>query len=449
MKDLYLKFIASSGICTDSRNITQGCIYFALKGTSFDGNTFAEEALLKGALYAVIDNPLLKTSDKMIVVDDVLTTLQQLANYHRKTHKTLVIAITGSNGKTTTKELIKAVLSEAFNVTATKGNLNNHIGVPLTLLSIKPETDIAIVEMGANHLNEIAFLCSIVEPDYGYITSIGKAHLEGFGSFEGVMKTKGELYQYLKEHNKTIIVNNNDKIQRQLIGDYPNVYSFGDTPEVNVMVRYERTNPAEVSFGDTSVAEVYDELGEKLQHSEIEGFSSAVTQVKSHLTGSYNFSNIAAAIAFGKFFKLSSEAIKRGIEQYIPNNNRSQIIKQGSNTILLDAYNANPSSMTEAINNIRTITDFTKKVLILGDMFELGDYASIEHQNIVNLIQQTPWEAVFLVGENFAKTQSNYLTFNTFEDFKKVFSQYNFSDTLLLIKGSRGMALERLLEGKI
>lgn len=441
MYNLYKKFLSASGVCTDSRAITQGNIYFALKGESFDGNLFAEEALRKGAAYAVIDNPLLKTSEQMIVVDDVLTTLQQLANHHRKTLKTLVIGITGSNGKTTTKELINAVLSEGFNVVATKGNLNNHIGVPLTLLSIKPETDIAIVEMGANHLNEIAFLCSIAEPDYGYITSIGKAHLEGFGSFEGVIKTKGELYEYLKAHNKTIIVNDNDKIQKQLLGDYQNIYSFGDTHNVNVRVHYKGTNPAEVSFEDTSVAE-----NENSQLSDIEGFSSAVTQVKSHLTGSYNFPNIAAAIAFGKFFKLSSEAIKRGVKKYIPNNNRSQIIKRGSNTILLDAYNANPSSMTEAIKNMLTITDFAKKVLVLGDMFELGDYASEEHQNIVNLVQQTPWEAVFLVGENFARTQSNYPTFSTFEEFKNAFTQYDFSNTLILIKGSRGMALERLLE---
>ena len=227
MKNLYQKFLASTGVSTDTRNIAKGSIYFALKGASFNGNTFAAEALEKGAQYAVIDEVAYQTSDKMILVSDVLTTLQELATYHRNTLKTLVIGITGSNGKTTTKELIKSVLSQQLNVVATQGNLNNNIGVPLTLLSIKPETDIAIVEMGANHPGEIAFLCNIAQPDYGYITSIGKAHLEGFGSFEGVIQTKGELYDYLKAHQKTIIANADNPITEALLADYHNDYSFG------------------------------------------------------------------------------------------------------------------------------------------------------------------------------------------------------------------------------
>ncbi|MDO4782040.1 MAG: UDP-N-acetylmuramoyl-tripeptide--D-alanyl-D-alanine ligase [Capnocytophaga felis] len=446
MKDLYRKFLASSGVCTDSRNITDNCIYFALKGNSFDGNLFAEEALEKGALFAVVDNPNIELSEKMILVEDVLTTLQKLANYHRRKLKTLIIGITGSNGKTTTKELIKSVLSEAFNVVATQGNLNNHIGVPLTLLSITPETEIAIVEMGANHPKEIAFLCSIAEPDYGYITSIGKAHLDGFGSFEGVVKTKGELYDYLKKNNKTIIFNNNDELQRQLLRDYQNVYSFGNQKGTNVFVECLATNPVEVCFKETSVREELKTSEVVTEIPEIEGFYDEKIQLKSHLVGKYNFSNIAAAIAFAKYFKISSEAIKRGIEKYIPTNNRSQILHQGTNTILLDAYNANPSSMSEAISNVVDLEGFEKKVLVLGDMFELGDYATQEHQNIVNLVEENQWEKVFFIGENFYKTESKHLKFKTFEDFQKVFSLKDFSDSFILIKGSRGMALERILK---
>ena len=438
MEELYEKFITSSGVCTDSRNIIKNSIYFGLKGESFDGNLFAEEALQKGAAFAVIDNPKIKTSDRMIVVDSSIATLQKLANYHRRKLKTLIVGVTGSNGKTTTKELICSVLSEGFNVVATKGNLNNHIGVPLTLLSIRPETDIAVVEMGANHLGEIAFLCSIAEPDYGYITSIGKAHLEGFGGFEGVIKTKGELYDYLSNQNKTIVFNDNDSLQRELLQGYENVYSFGNREGVNVFIECKKTNPVEVSFRESCV---------KTRVVQNHNTTDEVREIflKSNLMGSYNFSNIAAAVAFGKFFRMSSEAIKRGIEKYVPTNNRSQILKQGSNTILLDAYNANPSSMYEAIINAVSMAGFSKKILVLGDMFELGSYTAQEHQNVVNLVEQYLWEDVFLVGENFYRTQTKYAKFKTFEDFKTTFSERQFSDSLILIKGSRGMALERVL----
>ena len=424
MKNLYQKFLASTGVSTDTRNIAKGSIYFALKGASFNGNTFAAEALEKGAQYAVIDEAAYQTSDKMILVSDVLTTLQELATYHRNTLKTLVIGITGSNGKTTTKELIKSVLSQQLNVVATQGNLNNNIGVPLTLLSIKPETDIAIVEMGANHPGEIAFLCNIAQPDYGYITSIGKAHLEGFGSFEGVIQTKGELYDYLKAHQKTIIANADNPITEALLADYHNEYSFGVGKGVNVAVQCLGTQPVTIQFTDTP------------------------TVATSHLVGSYNFTNIAAAVAFGKFFKLSNEAIKRGIEAYIPQNNRSQLVQWGSNTVLLDAYNANPSSMAAAIDNLLTMSDEKKKVLILGDMFELGNYAAEEHQRIVDKLKNYEWEGVYLVGSNFAKTQSPYPQYETFEAFKEVFPTLSFNNCLLLIKGSRGMALERLIQVK-
>ena len=448
METLYQKFIASSGVCTDTRNIVPGSIFFALKGTSFDGNLFASEALKKGASFAVVDNPAIGNQDGMILVSDVLKTLQELATYHRRKLKTLVVAITGSNGKTTTKELIRAVLAEYFSVVATQGNLNNNIGVPLTLLSIKPETQIAIVEMGANHPREIAFLCSIAEPDYGYITSIGKAHLEGFGSFEGVIKTKGELYDYLMANEKEIIANADNSITETLLGDYSKVYRFGVGEGLNVPVKCIGTHPVKIQFSDASQRTTFDPSSEEPPYVEetFQGFNASPYIATSHLVGSYHFSNVAAAVAFGRYFRVPAAAIKRGIEKYVPQNNRSQLLKWGSNTVLLDAYNANPSSMAAAIDNAISMEGFSKKVLILGDMFELGDYASAEHQQIVEQIKKHPWEAVYLVGKHFAQTDSPYPQYASFEDFEEVFKQLTFTDSLILIKGSRGMALERLIK---
>ena len=446
IEKLYQRYITSAGVSTDTRNITPNSIYFALKGASFNGNTFVQEALAKGACYVVIDDPAYHIADKTLLVDDVLTTLQQLATYHRRKLKTLVIGITGSNGKTTTKELIKSVLSQQLNIVATQGNLNNNIGVPLTLLTIKPETDIAIVEMGANHPGEIAFLCSIVEPDYGYITSIGKAHLEGFGSFEGVIKTKAELYDYLKVHEKTIIYNADDTLQQSLVEGYANVYSFGTTDEVNVPVACVAVQPVSIRFSEGAVLQTEEPATKDLPYIDttIKGFSGATTAV-SHLMGSYNFNNIAAAVAFGRYFRLPATAIKRGVEKYVPHNNRSQLMAWGTNTLLLDAYNANPSSMAAAIHNVLTMPNFTKKVLILGDMFELGDYAAAEHQQIVDSLTPHQWEGVYLVGQHFAQTKSPYPQYETFEAFQEAFKQLTFTDSLILIKGSRGMALERLI----
>lgn len=441
MKELYQIFLTSTGVSTDTRNITEGSIFFALKGASFNGNSFAQEALNKGAIYAVIDEPDYKTSDKMLLVDDALSTLQALASYHRRTLKTLIIAITGSNGKTTTKELIKSVLGQRLNIVATQGNLNNNIGVPLTLLSIKPETDVAIVEMGANHPNEIAFLCRIAGPDYGYITSIGKAHLEGFGSFEGVIKTKAELYDYLKAHHKMIIADADNPITEALLEDYDKVYRFGTGKDVNVSVRCIGTQPVKIQFADSIVQTSIDDNFPI----PIEYIQNQWVQATSHLVGSYNFSNIAAAVAFGRYFKLSPEALQQGIQAYIPQNNRSQLIEWQNNTVLLDAYNANPSSMLAAINNLLTMNNKSKKVLVLGDMFELGDYALQEHQHIVDIIAKNSWEAVFLVGKHFAQTHSPYPTYETFEAFKQDFSKKVFHNCLILIKGSRGMAMERTL----
>lgn len=447
MKSLYEKFTASTGVCTDSRAITEGCLYFALKGENFNGNLFAEEALAKGAAYAIIDEPAVKTSEQMLVVDDVLSTLQQLANYHRRTLGTLVIGITGSNGKTTTKELIASVLGQGMQVVATRGNLNNHIGVPLTLLSIKPETDIAVVEMGANHPGEIAFLCSTAEPDYGYITSIGKAHLEGFGSFEGVVKTKGELFDYLKAHHKTIFLNAKDTLQAGLVAGYEHVYTFGDTPTANVHIQCLATQPVKALLTDSSQSLTAEPATRTIDFlpEDIEGFTEPNTIITSHLRGDYNFTNVAAAIAIGRYFKLSPVAIKHGIEQYVPNNNRNQFLKCGSNTVVLDAYNANPSSMAAAIGNVVVMEGFAKKVLILGDMFELGTYAAAEHQRIVDMISEHSWAGVYLIGEQFSATDTSYPKYKTFEAFAASFPKDAFTDTLILIKGSRGMALERII----
>ncbi|WP_448826869.1 UDP-N-acetylmuramoyl-tripeptide--D-alanyl-D-alanine ligase [Capnocytophaga bilenii] len=448
MKDLYEKFIASSGVCTDTRKIGIGSIYFALKGASFDGNAFAEEALTKGAAFAVIDNPAYMTSDKMILVPDVLTCLQQLATHHRRQMGTLVIAITGSNGKTTTKELIKAVLSQQLQVIATEGNLNNNIGVPLTLLRIKPTHDLAIVEMGANHPNEIATLCQIAEPDYGYITSIGKAHLEGFGSFQGVINTKAELYNYLRAHHKTIITNADNAITEGLLQGYDLVYRFGSKQGADLLVELLNSQPVMVRFGN-SAERIQTEKAieeEPLAANTFEGFASAPTEATSHLVGSYNFSNVAAAIAFGRYFKLSDGAIKRGIESYVPQNNRSELLQWKGNTVLLDAYNANPSSMAAAIDNIVTMKAYSKKVIVLGDMFELGDYAGEEHQRIVDMLAAHYWEGVYLVGKHFACTKSVYPKYETFEAFYEAFQKANYKDCLILIKGSRGMAMERAIK---
>ena len=446
MEELYQLYLNSTGVCTDTRTIKQGCIYFALKGGNFNGNAFAQEALSKGAAYAVIDEKAYQTSDRMLLVPDVLTTLQQLATHHRSTLQTLVIGITGSNGKTTTKELIRSVLAQQLKVVATQGNLNNNIGVPLTLLTLTPDTNIAIVEMGANHPGERAFLCNIAQPDYGYITSIGKAHLEGFGSLEGVIKTKGELYDYLKVHNKTIIANAQNPITEQLLAGYDKVYRFGTTQEVNVPVSCLATQPVQIQFSDSATRITEEAGGEPIPFLKdtFEEFDTT-TVATSHLVGSYNFTNIAAAVAFGRYFKLPAAAIKRGIESYIPQNNRSELKAWGSNTLLLDAYNANPSSMAAAIDNMLTMPHYKHKVLILGDMFELGDYAATEHQHIADEVAKHQWAGVYFIGKQFAQVKTTYPQYPSLEEFLSVFKAINFKDSLILIKGSRGMKLEQLI----
>ena len=365
IEKLHQEFLASSGVCTDTRKITKNCLFIALKGENFNGNTFAKEALKKGAFKALIDEEEFQ-NERTILVKDCLTTLQKLASFHRNYLKLPIISLTGSNGKTTTKELINAVLSQKYKTTATEGNLNNHIGVPLTLLSMDKNTEIGIVEMGANHLHEIENLCKIAQPDYGYITNFGKAHLEGFGSLEGVVKGKSEMYTYLANHSKTVFVNGADEKQLQL------------TEKINRIV-----------FDNTSI-----QL--KNASNEVQ-VSFKNTEIKSNLVGLYNFNNIAAAIAIGDFFNVSEAQIKAAIESYIPQNNRSQRLEKAGHKILLDAYNANPTSMMAALENFKQ-AEGSNKVLILGDMFEMGSEAKKEHEQIVSYLKENPFGSSYLVG---------------------------------------------------
>ena len=412
IKEIYALYSKYYLVDTDTRNIREHALFFALKGEKFNGNKFAHTALEQGAAFAIIDEIEFKTSDKTIVVDNVLETLQQLAYYHRLQLKTPIIALTGSNGKTTTKELINTVLSEKYITTATLGNLNNHIGVPLTLLSMTPNTDIGIVEMGANHQKEIEFLCGIATPDFGYITNFGKAHLEGFGGIEGVVKGKSELYTFLQDHHKTAFINPKDPIQVEKTLEltticFPEYLKFlGADPFVKI--------------------------------------ASKDGEIESNLIGAYNYTNILAAITIGIHFKLKATEIKKAIENYIPTNNRSQIIEKESNHIILDAYNANPSSMEVALENFSQLKK-ASKVVILGDMFELGDDSALEHQAIVNLADSMTFSQTLYVGEHFYKATTKNKKIRNFEALKAYIIANPLAQQSILIKGSRGMQLERIL----
>ncbi|MFI0428421.1 UDP-N-acetylmuramoyl-tripeptide--D-alanyl-D-alanine ligase [Mariniflexile sp. HMF6888] len=422
IQQLHTLFLECYSACTDTRKIKENDMFFALKGDNFNGNTYAAQAINLGAKYVIIDEPEYYKNTQTILVDNVLETLQELAAFHRTFLNIPIIALTGSNGKTTTKELINATLSQKYRTTATVGNLNNHIGVPLTLLSMTKNTEIGIVEMGANHLKEIEFLCNIAKPDYGYITNFGKAHLEGFGSVEGIIKGKSELYNFLIENNKTIFVNGNDAIQLEKTKQ-SNAYIFGNNDDFDIQISFIEAQP--------NVCVSYNNL-----------------TIQSHLIGEYNFNNIAAAIAIANYFKVEDKAIKSAIENYIPNNNRSQVLLKASNKIILDAYNANPTSMQAALLNFEKLND-TSKIAILGDMFELGQDATIEHQNIVELLETLNYDKAILIGENFYKTvvkSKKIIPFKTFDAFKNDFDITQVKNTTLLIKGSRGMALERTLE---
>ena len=420
IEQLHQLFLEFPQVCTDTRKISQNCIFFALKGDNFNGNKYAAQALEKGASYAIVDEEEFAGSDNTILVKNVLTTLQNLSQFHRNYCKAKVIGLTGSNGKTTTKELITAVLSKKYKTIATKGNLNNHIGVPLTLLSITPDTEMAIVEMGANHLKEIEFLCKLAEPDFGYITNFGKAHLEGFGSEEGVIKGKSELYDFLTSHNKSVFFNADDPIQKEKLSTVIKKFGYSQNDNEFFNLKLIGADPfVKIAVGDIHIT--------------------------TQLVGSYNFTNCCAAILIGKYFNVEMDEIKKGIENYIPQNNRSQIIDKNGHHIILDAYNANPTSMKAALENFQQLkADY--KVAFLGDMFELGKTAEKEHQEICNIATNMNFDQVFLIGENFFKTKSDCSKFKSFDHLKETLNNKTLKNATILIKGSRGMALERILD---
>ena len=419
---IYEKFKECTSISTDTRNIEANSLFIALKGANFDANSFAQEAINKGAKYVIIDNEEFQIEGKTILVHDSLKALQELANFHRKKLNTPLIALTGSNGKTTTKELINSVLSEKFKTIATIGNLNNHIGVPLTLLRLTSETEIGIIEMGANHQKEIEFLCAIAEPNFGYITNFGKAHLEGFGGTEGVIKGKSELIQYITASNGIMFVNIDDPIQNEKTSTTKR-YTFSSKTKADVAIHSIEANPmVTVTFNKSAV--------------------------HSNLIGLYNANNINAAITIGKFFNIEDTIIKKAIEKYSPNNNRSQILVKNSNKIILDAYNANPSSMEVALQNFNQLSE-QNKIAILGDMFELGNESSFEHKKLIESQQNNSNSLFYFVGKEFSKNEtesSNSTFFETFEELKEHLIKNPIQNAFILIKGSRGMALERVLE---
>lgn len=423
IQDIHNLFLQCSSLSIDTRKIEKKSMFFAIKGENFDANTFAKEALDLGALFVVIDNESYFIDDRTILVKNSLETLQELAKFHRTYLALPIVALTGSNGKTTTKELINVVLSKKFKTKATVGNLNNHIGVPLTLLSFTKETEIGIVEMGANHQKEIEFLCQIAQPDFGYITNFGKAHLEGFGGVEGVIAGKSEMYQYLSANQKTVFVNLEDPIQIEKSTGIKS-FTFGIKKEkADLNIQNITANPfVAIEYNDFSI--------------------------ESHLIGLYNANNINAATAIGKYFEVKESDIKSAIENYIPANNRSQMMQKGSNEIILDAYNANPSSMAVAITNFLQL-DKKDKIMVLGDMFELGNESLHEHKVIIDSLADQKQALCFLIGKSFFANKipsENIHFFETFDAFAEFLKTFNFESNMILIKGSRGMALERTLE---
>jgi len=418
INELFIYFLECEDISTDSRSVKKNSLFFALKGDNFDGNKYALEALNKGAKYAIIDDSNLKNPN-FIKVQNVLNSLQELSTFHRiQLSKTKIIALTGSNGKTTTKELIHSVLSKKYKTVSTLGNLNNHIGVPISLLKIKKDSNFAVIEMGANHIGEIAFLTNLVKPDYGYITNFGKAHLEGFGGIKGVIKGKTELYNWLIENKKPILINSDDKIQKK----FTNSKSILFGKKIQSQFVFKEFNEDFVSVG-------YNEHN-----------------IKSKLIGGYNFSNIIAAISFGLYFKIDIKSIQNAIENYTPKNNRSEVLNTKDKKIILDAYNANPTSMRLAIDSFFKLSG--SKALILADMLELGVYSNDEHLEIINHLEKENTGKTYLVGEEFykLKKESNSISFyKTKNELILEISNNKILEKNILIKGSRAMKMEELI----
>lgn len=420
---LYAIYKQYPSVETDTRKLKQGDIFFALKGPNFNGNAFAKSALEAGAAYAVIDEEVDPADNRLLMVDDVLTALQELALYHRKQFNIPFIGITGSNGKTTTKELVHAVLSSTYKTYTTQGNLNNHIGVPLTLLSIKSDVEMAVIEMGANHLKEIESYCRIALPTHGIITNCGKAHLEGFGSLEGVRKAKGELYDFLRANNGTAFVMWDYDYLQSMSKGIGGIIKYGTVPDTDITGNLVQSEPY-LSVTITKGADI--------------------AYMKTQLVGNYNLPNIIAAVAVGKYFAVNDTTIKQSIEQYAPSNSRSQLIKQNGNNIILDAYNANPTSMRAAIENFASL-QAKHKVLMLGGMMELGTDSLDEHRAIVELIKKYNWEEVVLVGGDFLKIDHPFTKMNSSAEAAAWYRSRRFNDTYFLIKGSRSMQMEKVL----
>ncbi|UII28588.1 UDP-N-acetylmuramoyl-tripeptide--D-alanyl-D-alanine ligase [Fulvivirga maritima] len=423
LEAIYNVYLKSGRVSTDTRKIQEGDVFFALKGENFDANKFAADALAKGASLAVIDNNDYKADERYVVVEDTLKTLQDLASHHRSQLNIPVIGLTGSNGKTTTKELINAVLSRKYKTLATAGNLNNHIGVPLTLLNINSSHEIAIIEMGANHIGEIAALCEIARPTHGLITNIGKAHLEGFGGFEGVIRAKSELYHFLIKTNGTVWINSNNEILK------------------NMSKRFEAPlfYPAEGDYYHCEFKEASPFVSLIAENNE---------ELTTQLIGKYNFENIAVALCIGKFFKVEENTANTAVCEYSPSNNRSQVIKKGSNTIILDAYNANPSSMASAIENL-SLMQSPDKVIILGDMKELGPESDLEHEKLGSTLSERHFSEIYLCGELIKPAlkhvpEAHYFTSR--KELIEALQEKEFSDSVILVKASRSLGLEAVVE---
>ena len=422
IEELYPIFLKHPSVQTDTRKLKAGDFYFALKGEHFNGNNFATQALEKGAAYAIVDEEIALFDKRIIKVDDVLNTLQQLAKYHRQQFNIPFLAITGSNGKTTTKELIHAVLSSRYKTYTTEGNLNNHIGIPLTLLKIKADAEFAVIEMGANHQKEIASYCTYTLPNFGLINNCGKAHLEGFGGIEGVRKGKGELYDFIRETKGSIFINTDYDYLLEMSAGIQNKITYG-----------------------TAHAETTGSLVESEPLLKVEITSdSSIGVIETKLVGDYNLPNVLAAVCVGSFFKVPPRKIKDAIENYHPTNSRSQLIKKGTNMIILDAYNANPSSMRAAIENFARM-HADKKVIILGGMAEMGSASLSEHKAVIDLLKQYNWLKVALVGGDYSKNDHPYHNFKNVNEAREWFLQQHFHHTYLLIKGSRSMKMEDVL----
>lgn len=427
IQQLYEVFKQYPKITIDSRCCPPNSIFFALRGENVDGNDYAEKALNNGAEYAVVDRVDIAQNDRYIVVDDVLTAMQRLAAHHRSQMKTKIIAITGTNGKTTTKELVATVLAKKYNVLYTDKNHNNHIGVPLTLLRLTEDDEFGVIEIGANHKGEIAELCKMVQPDYGLITNFGRAHLEGFGSLEGVIEAKTELFEYLKENRGRVFINiNNNNIVEHSKG-IGNISYAINNDKADVSGYITEQNPC-VTFSWSSPR-----------------FFVVTQKVQTNLVGTYNADNLLAAIVMGLFFEIEPESINEAIKEYIPENHRSQYLKTDNNDLVIDAYNANPSSMEAALRNFANLK-YPHKTVILGDMLEMGAFSDDDHRETVDLISALKFDKVFLIGDNFSKIESSYVTFRNVEEFITYIKDNPLINTAILLKGSNGIGLEQAIE---